>query len=153
MCVFCEIVEGRSPAHVFWQDEKHMAFLSIFPNTRGATVVIPKVHRSSYIFDQEDDVLSELVIAAKRVARLLDSALDDVGRTAMIFEGYGIDHLHAKLFPLHGTGNGSEFRKISSSVDKYFERYEGYVSSHDWKRADDQELAALARELSQYNVT
>lgn len=32
-------------------------------------------------------------------------------------------------------------------VDKYFEQYEGYISSHDYKRANDAALAALARHI------
>lgn len=146
-CIFCKIVEGDSPSHVIWEDIDHIAFLSIFPNTLGATVVIPKPHRTSYIFDQSEDVLTSLVVAAKKVACLLDLALEGVGRTAMIFEGYGVDHLHAKLFPMHGTGSHSDFRKISSNVNKYFDSYEGYVSSHDYKRADDDQLSRLAEEI------
>ena len=125
-----------------------MAFLSIYPNTRGVTVVIPKAHCSSYAFDQEDEVLTKLVLASKTVARILDKTLDGVARTAMVFEGYGVDHLHSKLFPMHGTGQDSEFHLIESSVDKYFDRYEGYVSSHDYNRANDEDLAELARMIS-----
>lgn len=147
-CIFCAIVQREAPSHIFWEDDKHIAFLSIFPNTVGATVVIPKKHCSSYAFDQDDLILAELVVASKKVARILDENLAGVGRTAMVFEGYGVDHLHAKLFPMHGTGNHSEFKKISSSVDKFFDHYEGYISSHDWKRADDEQLAELALQLS-----
>ncbi|MHC8307302.1 HIT family protein [Pseudomonas sp. PB3P13] len=147
-CIFCDIVQGNSPAHVIWEDERHIAFLSIFPNTVGASVVIPKAHFSSYAFEQSDEVLSNLVLASKKVARILDETLEGVGRTAMVFEGYGIDHLHAKLFPMHGTGQNSNFKKISSNVDKYFNKYEGYISSHDGMRADDDHLASLANVLS-----
>ncbi|ABA76889.1 MULTISPECIES: HIT family protein [Pseudomonas] len=146
-CIFCDIASGKAPAHVIWESESHLAFLSICPNTPGFTVVIPKAHASSYAFAQSDQALTELTLAAKAVALLLDSALPDVARTGMMFEGYGVDHLHAKLFPMHGTGNSSEFKPISSNIDKYFTRYEGYISSHDWKRADDQELAELARKI------
>jgi len=146
-CIFCDILAGRAPSTIFWQDEKHAAFLSIFPNTLGAAVVVPKTHCSSYAFSQSDEVLAGLVIASKKVARILDASLKGVGRTALVFEGYGVDHLHAKLFPLHGTGNDSKFKKIGSRVDKYFETYEGYVSSHDWRRADDEALASLAQHL------
>ncbi len=104
-CIFCDIVAGKSPCHKVWEDDEHLAFLSIFPNTKGFTVVIPKEHHSSYAFEQSDEVLSKLVIATKQVALLLDKAFDDVGRTGMFFEGYGVDHLHSKLFPMHGTGN------------------------------------------------
>src|SRR3989338_10535439 len=66
--------------------------------------------------------------------------MEDVGRTGMIFEGFGIDHAHAKLFPMHGT-KMAEWQPLKSNVDKYFEKYEGYISSHNYKRADDQKLA------------
>lgn len=146
-CVFCDIVAGKVPCHKIWEDADYLAFLSIFPNTPGFSVVIPKQHITSYLFAQEDDVVSGLVVAAKQVGILLDSALDGVARTGMIFEGYGVDHLHAKLFPMHATGNSSEFRPITLKVDKYFERYEGYISSHDYERADDNALAELAAKI------
>ncbi|EKE18545.1 MAG: hypothetical protein ACD_9C00301G0007, partial [uncultured bacterium] len=50
-CVFCEIVSGNMPCHKVWEDENFLAFLSIFPNTEGVTVIIPKKHYSSYVFD------------------------------------------------------------------------------------------------------
>jgi diadenosine tetraphosphate (Ap4A) HIT family hydrolase len=43
-CIFCSIVRKTSPAHILWEDDNHMAFLSIFPNTPGFSVVIPKRH-------------------------------------------------------------------------------------------------------------
>lgn len=145
-CIFCKIVKGQAPAHKIWEDEKHLAFLSIFPNTEGVSVLITKEHYSSYAFNLPDDVLSGLVLAAKKVGKILDLKLDDVGRTAMIFEGFGVDHIHAKLFPMHGT-NAPGWKVIHSNVDKYFEKYEGYISSHDYKRADDAALAELAKKI------
>ena len=87
------------------------------------------------------------MLATKKVAKLLDEKLDDVGRTAMVFEGFGVDHVHSKLFPMHGTANLAEWRPIESKVNKYFDRYEGYISSHDYERADDGELKKLAERL------
>lgn len=146
-CIFCKIVEGTIPCHKIWEDAKHLAFLTIFPNTPGFSVVIPKKHYPSYAFDLPDGILSELVLAAKTVGKLIDSALDDVGRTGMIFEGFGVDHVHAKLFPMHGTANMAQWRPINSDQKKFFDQYEGYISSHDYERADDAELAALAKKI------
>ena len=146
-CIFCKIVKGESPCHRIWEDEKHLAFLSIFPNTEGFSVVIPKKHYSSYAFDLSNDVLTELVLASKKVARLIDSKLKDVGKTGMIFEGFGVDHVHTKLFPMHGTSNIKEWKPLKSNVDKYFKKYEGYISSHDYKRADDKKLEKLAKKI------
>ena len=143
-CIFCEIVSGSEPCHKIWEDELHIAFLSIFPNTKGFTVVIPKKHYTSYAFAQEDEVLTKLTLATKKVALLLDRALDDVGRTGMFYEGYEVDHLHSKLAPMHGTGEDSQFIPIEPTFGKFIDRYEGYLSSHDCERADDKDLESLA---------
>src|SRR3989344_7552174 len=145
-CLFCKIVKGEAPCHRIWEDDKHLAFLSIFPNTKGFSVVVTKEHYPSYAFDLPEEVLKELVIASKKVVKLIDSKLEDVGRTGMIFEGFGVDHVHAKLFPMHGT-NIKEWKPLKSNIDTYFDNYEGYISSHDYKRADDGELAKLAKKI------
>lgn len=145
-CIFCAIVKGEAPCHKIWEDEKHLAFLSIFPNTEGFSVVVTKEHFPSYAFNLPDEVLSGLVLAAKKVGKLIDSKFTDVGRTGLIFEGFGVDHMHAKLFPMHGTKSES-WELHASSVDKYFEKYEGYISSHNGKRADDKELEKTAERI------
>ncbi|WP_010117549.1 HIT family protein [Acinetobacter sp. P8-3-8] len=147
-CIFCKIVNHALPHHLIDSNDDFMAFLTIFPNTLGATVVIPKKHYSSYAFDLDDDVLTELMLYTKKVAKKLDGFFEDVGRTAMVFEGFGVDHVHAKLFPMHGTKQVHEnWQAVNSNVDKYFEQYEGYISSHDFQRADDGELAKLAEKI------
>ena len=146
-CVFCRIVRGEISAYKVWEDEKHIAFLSIFPNTSGFTVVAVKNHKPSYAFANDDKTLSDLVLATKKVALLIDKAFEDVGRTGMFFEGYGVDHLHAKLFPMHGTPKIGEWKQLASNIDKYFEKYEGYLSSHNGKRASDDELKRVAEKI------
>ncbi len=145
-CIFCKIVKGELPCHKIWEDEKHLAFLSIFPNTEGFSVVITKEHYPSYIFELPEEVLNGLMKAVKQTAKLLDEKLEDVGRTGMIFEGFGVDHIHAKLFPMHGT-KIKEWKPLESNIDKYFKKYEGYISSHDYKRADDDKLDQLAKKI------
>ena len=142
------MIKGKEPYHKVYEDDKHLAFLSIYPNTEGFTVVIPKIHYDSYNFDLPDQVLTELILACKKVAKLLDKKLKDVKRTGLVFEGYGVNHVHAKLFPMHGTEKIKEWRPIASKMSKkYFKKYEGYISSHDHKRADDNELKKLAKRI------
>lgn len=145
-CIFCQIAAGTAPCHKIWESDTHLAFLSIFPNTEGFTVVIPKAHQDSYAFAAPDQVLTELILATKQVARLLDRHFADVARCGMFFEGYGVDHLHAKLFPMHGTKSESgQWQPLESSTNRqFFKRYPGYLSSNDSERADDEQLAQLA---------
>ena len=136
---------GIIPFHQIWEDKEHFAFLSIFPNTLGFTVVATKNHFGSYAFEQTDDILAGLVLATKRVAQILDSYFEDVSRCGMFFEGFGVDHLHSKLFPMHGTGNLTDWEMRETEVKTtYFDQYPGYLSSNNSARAEDTQLAALA---------
>jgi diadenosine tetraphosphate (Ap4A) HIT family hydrolase len=147
-CIFCAIAQNQAPHHLIWEDDKHKAFLSIFPNTEGFTVVIPKDHYDSYAFAQSDELLSNLVIATKKVALILDSYFEDVSRCGMFFEGFGVDHLHSKLFPMHGTGDMEQWAMIESAKNKqFFATYPGYLSSNDSERANDETLALLAQKI------
>ena len=84
-CIFCKIVSGEASCHKIWEDELHLAFLSIF---RILKVFSGDHQRTlpSYAFDLPENVLIELVKAAKQTAKLLDAKLENVGRTGMIFE-------------------------------------------------------------------
>ena len=143
-CLFCKIVKGESPVHKIWEDEEHLAFLSIYPNTLGASVVIPKKHFDSYAFHMPDDELAKLTIKSAIVGRLLDASFDDVGRTAIIYEGFGINHVHAKIFTLHKTKG--EWKPIHTDYNKYFDHYEGYVSSHEY-HGPNPDFAKLAEHI------
>ena len=149
-CIFCRIAAGESPCHKIWENEKHLAFLTIFPNTEGFSVVITKDHQPSYLFDLDDEVMIGLVRAAKETAKLIDSKLEDVGRTGMIFEGFGVDHIHAKLFPMHGTKDMGEWKPIESKglSDLYFDTYPGYVSSHDTTVKTLEEVEEVLEKIS-----
>lgn len=149
-CIFCAIAEGKmhTPG-IFWENKNYMAFLSIFPNTEGFSVVIPKKHKPSDVLSLPEDELSEFIVVAKKVAKILEDTFEDVGRVGLIMEGTGVDHAHIKLVPMHQTQGLSEgkWQQVHSSIDNYFEKYEGYISSHDSKKASDDEIKNLAIRL------
>jgi diadenosine tetraphosphate (Ap4A) HIT family hydrolase len=148
-CVFCQIARKETKSWIIWESSKHLAFLSIYPNMKGVTVVIPKSHRDSYAFNLEDGELSELILAAKKVSKILDSKLEGVGRTALILEGFGIDHVHVKLYPLPNTAyTNSNWQPIKSNNRQYFDQYLGYISSNDSNRAKDEELDNIVKVLT-----
>lgn len=147
-CIFCKIAAHEFDSEIIWEDNKHIAFLSIFPNTDGFTVVATKEHYPSYAFDLPDNVLSNLIIATKKVAKLLDRSFEDVSRTGMFFEGFGVDHIHSKLYPMHGTANIREWKPIESeAMKKFFDQYPGYLSSNDGPPAKPDVLRAIAEKI------
>ena len=150
-CIFCEISQGKTPCHKVWESATHLAFLSIYPNTEGLTVVIPKAHKDSYVFNQTEKDLLALMLAAQKVAAILVKKFPKVGRTAVVFEGYGVNHLHAKLIPLHGTAR--PWQPIKADITVKYSIYPGYISSHDAERASDTELSKLAKFLRENECT
>ncbi|ROT47647.1 HIT family protein [Candidatus Cardinium hertigii] len=146
-CIFCKFAAGLAPCHTIWAEGHYLAFLSIFPNTEGFTVVIPKHHLTSYIFDHPPEEINGLMDAAKKVSNLLVHKFPTVARTALVFEGYGVNHLHAKLIPLHGTKK-DHWEAVTAPIKTKFDKYPGYISSHDAARESDEKLAALAHFLS-----
>ena len=149
-CLFCQMIKGDAPCYKVWESETHLAFLSIFPNTPGVSVVVPKKHFDSYAFHMNDEDYIALMGAAKKVALILDEKLK-VARTALVLEGFGVNHVHAKLFPLHGPKASEEWQPIQSGEAKkeeFFTEYQGYISSHDSKRAQDTDLQNLVQKIS-----
>lgn len=149
-CLFCRIVAGDEPARIVWEDNGHVAFLTPYPNTPGFTVVATRTHRGSYVLELAPPEFAGLLEASRAVGRLLDRAFG-VARTALIAEGYGVDHAHTKLVPLHGTTPGA-WRPIRSRVGTWSDHYEGYVSSHDGPRMSDAELDAIADRIRAAHV-
>jgi histidine triad (HIT) family protein len=142
-------------SRVIWENADYMAFLSIFPNTEGFTVVIPKRHLSSDVLSLPNEILQEFIVVAKDVAHLLENYFPDVGRVGLIMEWTGINHAHIKLVPMHGTENlkTGEWKQFLSNQSQFFEKYDGHISSHDWPRANDEDLDELAARIRNTNIT
>lgn len=136
-CIFCKIAKGEIEAVKIWEDEEFLAILDKNPNMKGMTLVITKKHYDSYAFDLPDDVYQRLMLASKKVALLLDKKLK-VKRTAMVMEGLAVNHVHIKLYPLHGIDE--KFKETLSKERIYFENYEGYISTQLGPEADMEKL-------------
>ena len=101
-CIFCKIVKGEIPSVKVWEDKNYLAILDMYPNTKGMTLVLTKKHHDSYVFDLSKKVYSELLIASRKVTKVLEKGLK-VKRIAMVFEGQGVNHIHTKLYPMHNV--------------------------------------------------
>lgn len=151
-CVFCEIVKGNiSKDLIFWENENFLAFLSIDPNTKGFSCVIPKEHHGSDVMEMENNLLKDFIVAAKEVSKVLKDYFQDVGRVGVLMEGTGIDHAHIKLSPMHGTEElkRGEWKQYLSEKEFWFETYEGWISSGSGPMANMEELKSLAKDIKQ----
>ena len=147
-CVFCNIAKGIIPCAKVWEDKDFLAFLDIRPATKGMTLVIPKSHHDSYIFNESDTTISELMKASRIVARMLEKAFE-VERVAVVAEGAGVSHLHIKLYPLHGFNEN--FKPNFPKENMYFEKYPGYISTQLGPENTSQKLQEIAEYIKSKN--
>lgn len=143
-CVFCKIVKEEMPSVKIWEDEKHIAILDKFPNTKGMTLVLTKNHFNSDVTQMNEKDYCDLMIAAKRVAEILKEKLD-VKKVAIVLEGEGVNHVHVKLYPLHGL---NEILKENLNIEQfYFDKYLGYISTQIGFEKSVEELENIAKEI------
>ena len=143
-CIFCKIAKGEIDSAKIWEDKDFLAILDVFPNTEGMTLVLPKKHYDSYIFDDSDKFCQDIILASKKVAKILEKGLK-VHRVAMVMEGMGINHANIKLYPLHGIDK--KFKETWAKEKVFFDRYEGYISTQLGSQKDIIELKKIAEEI------
>jgi len=102
-CIFCEIVRGLVPSYKLYEDFHSMAFLDIFPTTKGQCLVIPKVHTSSSFSEAPLDILQETLAVTHTLAKQIEEKLD-AERSFILIQGLGVAHLHIKIFPAFKGG-------------------------------------------------
>jgi len=147
-CIFCKIVKGEIDSAKVWEDDKFLAILDVNPNTKGMTLVLPKQHYDSYVFDMPNEAYQKLMLASKKVARILEKGLG-VKRVAQISEGMGVNHVHIKLYPLYGLEE--KFKETWAKDKVFFDKYEGYISTQLGPAVDIVELKKLAENIGKAN--
>jgi histidine triad (HIT) family protein len=77
-CLFCGIVAGEVAAQIVDEDERTVAFMDINPATRGHSLVVPRAHCAD-LMEISDEDLEATTVAARRLARRIDEALEPDG--------------------------------------------------------------------------
>lgn len=97
--LFTKIIHGEIPAHKVAETDQYLAFLDIRPLKQGHTLVIPK-QEVDYIFDMEDDVLSGMMVFAKKVAKAVQATVP-CKRIGVAVIGLEVPHAHIHLVPMN----------------------------------------------------
>ncbi len=146
--LFDKIVSGEISSYKIWEDDKHLAFLTPFPNSPGFTVLIPKKNLSDYIFDLDDKDYIDLMLAAKKLSKIIEKALK-TKRVALIIEGTGVAYVHVKLIPLFGE---LADRTGVWSKDRVFdEEYQGYLTTKEGPEMSPDRLASIQDLIKKYS--
>ena len=128
--IFAKVIRGEVPAAKVYEDDQVMAFLDLFPQSRGHTLVISKTSRARNLLEVEPQALQTLIVGVQKVAAALRATLKPDGLVVTQFNGapagQTIFHLHFHIIP----------------------RYQDQpLRAHGGGMADPGELAALATEV------
>jgi diadenosine tetraphosphate (Ap4A) HIT family hydrolase len=102
-CVFCEIVAGRAPASVVYEDDASMAFMDIGAVNPGHLLVIPKRHVVG-LEDLDDETGMHLFrVTTSMAAAVRRSGLRCDGINLFLADGEAafqeVFHLHLHVLP------------------------------------------------------
>ncbi len=69
-CIFCQIIAGKVPANIVYQDEDFLAFRDILPRAPIHVLIIPKIHITSVteLTEEQQGLVGRLIIIAKNLA-------------------------------------------------------------------------------------
>ena len=139
-CIFCKIVRWELPSWLIWEDDKHYAFLDLFPNCKWQALVIPKKHCDSKVFEMEKQSYSDLMLASKSVSHILKDTFG-IERVGMIMEWMGVNHAHIKLYPMHWLDAD---RTPDESTEKvFYDEYPGFLTTKTGEMLDQEKISSL----------
>lgn len=99
-CIFCDIVNGKSPCRKIYEDEVVIAIMDIEPFCDGHVLIIPKKHYTD-MMELPANVLTHINEVAKLLTPKIMRMLEKVGMT--VSYNYGekqkVKHFHMHLLP------------------------------------------------------
>ncbi len=128
--IFAKILRGEAPAAKVFEDGDVLAFMDVFPQAKGHTLVIPKGSRARNLLEVEPEVLAPLMLGVQRVARAVRAALNPDGVMVAQYNGapsgQTIFHLHVHIIPRwsgvelgrHGAGAMADPAELKALAEK-----------------------------------
>ena len=128
--IFARIIRGEIPAARIYEDERVLAFMDAFPQSKGHCLVISKTSKARNLLDVEPEALVEVMAAVQKVARAVRAALSPDGIVVTQFNGASagqtVFHLHVHIIPRfegtplgrHGQGmaDAQELRDLAARI-------------------------------------
>jgi histidine triad (HIT) family protein len=128
--IFAKILRGEAPAARVFEDDHVLAFMDVFPQAKGHTLVIPKHSVARNLMDEDPAVLAPLILGVQRVTRAVRAALKPDGIVVTQFNGspagQTIFHLHFHIIPRwegvplgrHGAGGMADPAELKVLADQ-----------------------------------
>ncbi len=100
-CIFCQIIAGKVPSDITYQDEEMIAFRDINPQTPTHMLIIPKKHIPSlaHLSEADTPLIAHMANIANRLAK--EEGISERGYRLVVNCGVEggqlVPHLHMHL--------------------------------------------------------
>ena len=101
--IFAKILRGEAPSVRVFEDDHVLAFMDVFPQSKGHTLVIPKHSEARNLLEETPENLTSLILGVQRMTRAVRAALNPDGVMVSQFNGavsgQTVYHLHFHIIP------------------------------------------------------
>lgn len=109
--IFAKIILGDAPCYKVYEDEDVLAFLDLYPQSPGHTLVIPKRSAAVNLLDVDTGALCQVMTVVQRLTRAIVEELRPDGVQVAQFNGAAagqtVFHIHMHIVPRYaGQGVG-----------------------------------------------
>ena len=108
--IFSKIIGGEIPSYKIYEDDKTYAFLDINPETKGHTLVVPKLEVDK-IYELPDEDYEALMHTVKKLSVHMEKVLG--ARTLWKVIGTDVPHAHVHLLPFDETWEHGKTLKLT----------------------------------------
>ena len=108
--IFSKIIGGEIPSYKIYEDDKTYAFLDINPETKGHTLVVPKLEVDK-IYELPDEDYEALMRTVKKLSIHMEKVLG--ARTLWKVIGTDVPHAHVHLLPFDETWEHGKTLKLT----------------------------------------
>lgn len=107
--IFAQIIRGEAPCYKLYEDDDVLAFLDLFPQSFGHTLVIPKRSAACNILDVDSEALCQVMRVVQQLTRAIVAELAPDGVQIAQFNGapagQTVFHIHMHIVPRY-AGQG-----------------------------------------------
>lgn len=101
--IFAKIIRGEAPCYKVYEDDDVLAFLDVFPQSFGHTLVIPKRAAARNLLEVDADSLTKVITVVQMLTKALVAELQPAGVQVAQFNGapagQTVFHLHMHIVP------------------------------------------------------
>jgi len=128
--IFAKMLRGEIPCVKVYEDDVALAFMDVFPQSEGHTLVIPKDVEARNFLEMPSDKLGEYMRRVQTVAKAVEQGLSPDGLVVTQFNGapagQTVYHLHFHIIPRwkdvalgrHGSGEMADTAKLGVLADR-----------------------------------